>query len=412
MGEGGGAGGLGFSPAMPSEARRIGGTLVADMARWLAFIAILVVWRGAWAGTPIRCDDASTADLSVDGLLDDWKSNQVLARAGGPGGSVELRCSWDGTAIGIALDIKDDRVVRLRGKGDEDYVTVKLGAGGQPIVVTAYPGNAIAKSKLSAPARVSVADSLQPKGFSIELRVPASAVPGFSTSTPSLDLRIVFHDSDQATGGEAINVALDGTIDLGDRKDLLDDFLKTVKLRRPDLKLDTMAELDPDRKGKERLVAGGNVIGVLTDQFAYVTLPAQKPADVRSIALLPLGTRGQQVVSAIVRQAGNGGSRDLLMLWTVWTGQFQPLAQIEVRKEMGANVLECDWKLARGKQGPELQVTPKPAIGFTRATWNEAPADDADPILLPWDTRTGGIAYTLRGAELERRDLPAPKHKH
>jgi hypothetical protein len=381
------------------------------MARWLAFIGTLLVWGVADAGSTIRCDDSSAAELSIDGLLDDWKGNQVLARVGGTGGVVELRCSWDGTALGLSLDIKDDRIVRVRGKGDEDYVTVKLAAGGKPVAVSAYPGNAIAKSKLSAPRRVLVADSLQPKGFSIELRIPASAIAGFSTSTPSLDLHIVFHDSDQATGGEAIDVTLDGTIELGDRKDLLDDFLKTVRLRRSDIKLDTLADLDPDRRGKERIVAGGTVIGVITDQFAFVTLPAQKASDVRSIALLTLGPRGQQVVSAVVRQTGNGGSRDLLMLWTVWTGQLQPMAQIEVRKELGANVLEAGWKLGKGKKGPELLVEPKPAIGFTPETWNEAPADDADPILLPWDTTKGGIAYTLRGAELERRDLPVPKPK-
>ncbi|MDB4955499.1 MAG: hypothetical protein JWO36_3068 [Myxococcales bacterium] len=383
------------------------------MARWFAFIPIatLLVWGGAEASPVIRCDDSSTADLSIDGLLDDWKANQVLARAGGNGGVAELRCSWDGTALGLALDIKDDRVVRVRGKGDEDHVTVSLAAGGKPVTVVAYPGNAIAKSKLSAPRRVLVADSLQPKGFSIELRVPAAALPGFSASTPSFELHVVFHDSDQATGGEAIDVTIDGAIELGDRKDLLDDFLKTVKLRRSDIKLDTLAELDPDRKGKERIVAGGTVIGVLTDQFAFVTLPAQKPSDVRSIALLPLGNRGQQVVSAIVRQTGNGGARDLLMLWTVWSGQLQPLGQIEARKELGGNVLEVEWKIVKGKAGPELVVTPKPAIGLSAETWNEAPADDADPILLPWDTTKGGIGYSLRGAELQRRDLPAPKKK-
>ena len=362
----------------------------------------------AHAGTTIRCDDLATADLVIDGLLDDWKTNAVLANTG----AIALRCSWDGKALAMALDIADDRVVRVHsGRGHEDHVDIKLSAGGKPIAIGVYPGTAIAKSKISAPSRVAVADSLQPKGFSIELRVPASAIPGFSGSTPSLALDIVFHDSDQATGGADSDHPLAATIELGDRKDLLDDFLKAVRLQRGDIKLDLLAELDPDRRGKERLVAGGTVIGVLTDQFAFVTLPASSPADVRDIKLLPLGPRGQQIISAIVRQSGNGGSRDLLMLWTVWTGQLQPLAQIEVRKQQGANVLESTWKLGRGKKGPELVVTPKPAIGWTADTWNEQPADDADPIALPWDPAKGGTAYTLHGAEVERRELPAPKHR-
>ena len=379
--------------------------------RLVVLACVTMVAIPAHAGS-IRCDDVSTADLAVDGLLDDWKQDQVLARIGGvPDAAIELRCSWDGTALAMALDIKDDRVVRVRGKGHEDHVDISIAAGGKPVIVTAFPGNAIAKSKLAAPPKVEVADSLQPKGFSIELRVPAARIAGFSASTPSFDVSIVFHDSDQATGGADHDVALATTIELGDRKDLLDDFLRQVRLKRTDIKLDVMAELDPDRRGKERLVAGGTVIGVITDQFAFVQLPASKPADVRQLGLVPFGKNGLQIVQAVVRQSGNGGSRDLLMLWTVWSGQLQPLAQIELRKELGANVLESTWTPGTGKKGPELVVEPKPAIGWTAATWNEQTADDADSILLPWDPVKGGTAYTLHGHELERRDLPAKKTK-
>jgi hypothetical protein len=377
------------------------------MWRSVAFGLVGLVTNVAHAGSTIRCDDVSTADLVVDGMLDDWKQNQVLSRTP----AIAMRCSWDGKALGFAFELGDDRVVRVRGKGHEDHVDIALSAGGKAAAIAVYPGNPVAKPKVSAPAHVAVADSLQPKGFSIELRVPASAIPNLSTATSSVELHVIFHDSDAAVGGADTDIALDATIELGDRKDLLDDFLKTAKLGRSDVKLDTLAELDPDRRGKERLVAGGTVIGVLTDKFAFVTLPVTAASDVRSIDLLALGARGQQIISAVVRQTGNGGSRDLLMLWTVWTGQLQPLAQIEVRKQIGANVLESTWTLGKGKKAPELTVAPKPAVGWTPAAWNEAPADDADPILLPWDDTKAGIVYTLRGAEVERRDVPPPKAK-
>ena len=69
----------------------------------------------------LRCDDLSTADLAVDGVLDDWQG-KPLARIGtSPEGTVELRCSWDGTALAVALRFDDDRIVRVRsGKADED----------------------------------------------------------------------------------------------------------------------------------------------------------------------------------------------------------------------------------------------------------------------------------------------------
>jgi hypothetical protein len=378
-----------------------------------ALVLLLLSARAYATPQTIRCDNVATSDLSIDGLLDDWKQDEVLARTGAvPDGMVSLRCSWDGSALAIALDIVDDRLVRVAsGKGHEDHVDITVAAQGsaKPVAITAYPGNSMAKARIAAPGRVKVADSLQPKGFSIEARVPASAIPGFGAATPALDVKVVFHDSDAATGGADHDLDLPLSIELGDRKDLLDDFLKTVRLKKNDVKVDLLADLDPDRHGKERLVAGGTVIGVLTDQFAYVALPAAKPVDVHAVTLLPFGPRGAQIVSAVVRQSGNGGSRDLLMLWTVWSGQLQPLGQIEVRKEQGANVLECEWKIEKGKKGPELHVTSKPAVGWSKDTWNEAPADDADSILLPWDSARSGIAYTLTGKELARRDLPVSR---
>jgi hypothetical protein len=380
-------------------------------ASMIAMVLVGFAGTAAAERSTVRCDNQSTADLSVDGLLDDW-GKDVITRIGmASDGQFALRCSWDGKAFAMSLDVVDDRLVRIgSGKGEQDHVKVSIAAGGRAVLVDVYPGNAIAKAKITKPAKVAVAQSLQPKGFSIELRVPASAIAGFTASTPSLALDITFVDADKAAGGDTFPIELAATVELGDRKDLLDDFLRTVKLRRSDVRFDKLDDLDPDRRGNERIVAGGTVIGVLTDQFAYVTLPAAAAADVKKVELLPLGTR-TKIVAATVRQSGNGGSRELLMLWTVWTGQLQPLGQIEIKKEMGKNVLEAAWKLVKGKKGPELWVESKPAVGWTAESWNEMAAEDADPILLPWDTAKSGIAYTLKGAELERRDLPVPKKR-
>ena len=88
------------------------------------------------------------------------------------------------------------------------------------------------------------------------------------------------------------------------------------------------------------MVAGGTVIGIITDRFAYVTMPA-KPT---RIELLPLGPRGQQVIAATVRQTGNGGSRNLLMLWTVWSGQLQPLESMRSAGARRQHALVHVWR--------------------------------------------------------------------
>ena len=349
------------------------------------------------------CDEVS--DLSVDGMIDEWKGTRVFARIGSPSeGAMEVHCAWDGTTLALMANVKDDRVVRVK-RGHEDHVRVTIAAGGKPIVVDVFPGNSIAKSKITKPAKVTAADSLQPKGFSVEIEIPAAAIPEYSASTPQFELVATFHDSDAAAGGDDTPLQIAQPIELGDRKDLLDDFLATVQLSKTDIRHDSLVDLDPDRAGKERLVAGGNVIGVLTDQFAFVTLPAAPT----KIELLPLGPKGTQIVAAFVRQVGNGGARELLMLWTVWSGQLSPLVNIEIKKEVGSNVLESTLKVTKGKKGPELVVQPKPAVGFTAETWAEEPAADADSILLPWDPDKSGIAYTVKGADIERRELPLKK---
>jgi hypothetical protein len=351
------------------------------------------------------CDDVP--DLNVDGLIDEWRRTRVFGRIGSPAdGSMELHCAWDGTTLALMANIKDDRLIRVKG-GHEDHVSITVAAGGKPIVVDMFPGNAMAKPLIKKPAKVLAADSLQPKGFSVEVAIPAAAIPNYSASTPQFEVVATFHDSDAARGGDDTPLQIAQPIELADRKDLFTDFLSTVGLKENEVRYDELVDLDPDRPGKERLVAGGIVIGVLTEQYGYVTLPAAP----LKIELLPLGPKGTQVISAVIRQTGNGGARELLMLWVVWSGQLSPLVNIETKKELGANVLEASWKVVKGKKGSELVVEPKPAVGFTAETWNEEPAGDADSILLPWDTAKSGIAYSVTGAEIARRDLPAKKKR-
>ncbi len=361
----------------------------------------------------VRCDNLSTEDLSVDGLLDDWHG-RPLVRLGDRDGSIALRCSWDGKALGLALMFDDDRVVRVPHAGrraHQDGVDITVGAGRRATRIRVKPGNRLAKPELSAPRRVAIATSLQPRGFSIEARLPARAIAGLGPNTPSLALRVVFHDADRATGGDDDDLVLATKIELSDRSDLLTDFLRTVGLRRSDLRLDRLVDLDPDRRGAERVVAGGTVIGVLTDRYAYVTVPAANAADVLRVELLPFGRRGTKVIAAVIRESGSGGTRDLLMLWTVWSGQLEALGSIEVREQVGAKVLASTWRVVKGRKRSELWVEPEPAVGFTPATWHETPAPSIDPIVLPWDRTKGGIAYFFDGQEIQlsRRDLPVKK---
>src|SRR5580704_15372441 len=106
--------------------------------RW-GLIVLLSATTASASPLTFKCDDAATADFTIDGLLDDWHS-QVLAR----NSNIAFRCAWDGTTLAMALDITDDRVVRVHGgKGHEDHVDISLRAGGAPMKATIYPGTPI-----------------------------------------------------------------------------------------------------------------------------------------------------------------------------------------------------------------------------------------------------------------------------
>src|SRR5436305_1736260 len=114
-------------------ARRIGSSEIAQVvARWMPSSG------GSW--------DSAIATLRPSSAAAD--------------GAVALECSCDGSSLGLALDIADDRVVRVPGNkaGHEDRVDISLAvAGGKPIAIVVYPGTAIAREKILAPAKTSVA---------------------------------------------------------------------------------------------------------------------------------------------------------------------------------------------------------------------------------------------------------------
>jgi len=52
------------------------------------------------------------------------------------------------------------------------------------------------------------------------------------------------------------------------------------------------------------------------------------------------------------------------------------------------------WELVpkKGKRrGQDLSIRAGEAVGVTRETWNEIPAEDMVPILLPWGEKTKEI---------------------
>src|SRR4051812_37180537 len=125
--------------------------------RAIAFFIFMTCAVAHAAPLTVRCADGG--EQTIDGLLDDW-SGPSLARVGVPtDGAMAMRCTWDGANLAVALDLADDRVVRVqRASGHEDRITASISAGGSPATLTVFPGNAIAKSRIAATGKIVAAD--------------------------------------------------------------------------------------------------------------------------------------------------------------------------------------------------------------------------------------------------------------
>ena len=375
-------------------------------------------------GTMLMKCDAKAADVvTIDGIVDtsdEW-SPGTTGSTQSKDADYAIRCAWDGKRIVIAVVVTDDRLVRLPTPGgNEDKLVVSIAAGGAPVVVNVWPGNAIAKRRQAvtpkAPKQMELADSLTSSGFSVELALPASAVPGLSAATAELQLNVMYEDADVATGPKPdIGFNITRTIELADRSQLFADFLSTVRLRKAEIVFDKRANFDVDLRGEERVVMGGTIVGVLTSQFAFVQLPAAKPQDILARGMLPFGpvATGRSIIYAVVRQKFDTGSRDLLMLFTVWSGQLQPLGSFEIRKQIGTMIFETTFQSSKAKNGKamEMTLTPKPAVGFTVDNYQPSTEPDVDSILLPWDTERASVVLRLSGMDIVRRDVAAKASK-
>ena len=306
----------------------------------------------------------------------------------------------------------------------EDAVELTLGSG-KPLKLRLMPGTATGAPRYTlggkaVPSWLAVGDSLQTKGFSVEVLVPWSKFPGYSASAATLPAEVAFIDADTATGALAAPLRHAGGLALAGATDLVADFFKAVGGRKSDVMLDEQADLDPAHAGKERVIVvrtrGGAAVGLLTDAFAYMTLPVAAAADARAVQLVDWRGDGSAVLAATVRQVGGGGSRDVLMLIGGRGGALAPLHTVEIRKEHSGNVLASTWKVAKVGKGKkakrELVVTAGPATGWTAETFDEEPADDATPIHLPWSADRYGTALTLSASdEVGERVVPPPKKR-
>jgi hypothetical protein len=384
------------------------------------------VWAGpAESGAPV-CELVEEGFVDVDGMLEDW-GDIKLVRVGGPSrnASFSLRCVYDHDRLYVAVDVRDQDVVRQPGKagGEEDRLTLELAAGGgSAAVLEVFPGVDGVEPRrrwkgkaLREGEEVAVEDTLQQQGWSMEAVVPLRQIAGLGRGAPGVSARVAYRDPDRS--GQGSPARFEGTLVFRASAEAFKAFLAAVKLAPGNIRLDAIADFD-GTPGVERVVAGGAALGVITDSFAYMTLPVTAPGDVRRVEAVDLRGDGTMSILTELRQHGNGGSRDLLVIWGLAAqDRFERVLAIEVRKELRGKQLRNRWSLVprAGGRGQDLviEVGPADVTGWNANNYLEAPADDVQAIRKPWAEDTtarftfeGNIAVEAAGGA-----RPAPARK-
>jgi hypothetical protein len=364
---------------------------------------ILVASRPVWGRTEFNCVSVERGAIQVDGLLDEWQGIRSVTKADVDphDAALAIRCAYDSTALYVSIDVTDDRLIRTKQRTSaEDHLVLSFGR----LRVEIYPSSAEAGASLWVSAKgFTVMDSLQRNGWSIELSVPLAKVPGWTKNSPTVPFGVEFHDADLLSEHKTQTILStgDGVLAFSDVALVLKGFLSDLKLRPSDITLDMMANMDGE-PGQERVLLAGRVLAVLSSDYKYLELPVASPKDLLEVRILDLAGEGKS--SALVRyvEYGGGGSREVLSLWNLHAGEFVRTFAHEIGKKVGSSRLTDTWTLVPKKKGKgyDLIIKASDATGFSAATWNETPAEDMIPIILPWDTTKKQEIWRFHGDEV------------
>lgn len=394
--------------------------MMARMVRlcgmWVILFVVFGAERAAEAAE-IECGLAETGLIVVDGMLDDWQGVQPVQQAGAAASdaSFKVYCNYDAGALYLAIDVRDERLIRRdkRDRSAEDHLVIAFGDRRLEVFPADAASHKPRKARWSdgkAPKGLVIADSLQKQGWSVEVGVPFDKLPGWSRGVPSLPFTLEFRDADMLTenGVQEIVTIGAGRLDFAEAKEMYEQFLRDHRVKPQDIVIDELVDMDGE-PGPERVLVAGRTVGVIGADYVFLKLPARRRGDLLSIRVVDLAGEGKHCVLAHYVELGNGGEREVVAVWNLLPdGSFARTWAHEVAKRMGEKRITNTWALAprqvvKGKRkrtvpGFDIVVRAGEAVGWTAETWNEEPAEDLAPILLPWGPKKQAV-WHFRGNE-------------
>lgn len=360
--------------------------------------------------------------IRVDGSLRDWGGAHFAVVGRGPDASMRVALGHDARGLYVAAQVWDDRLVRTPHPGNREdavIVTLATGRGHRTVadihVFAGVSGRSAASVGIArrlggrprpvANARAVEGPNPRGRGYIVEAFIPFRSIPNgrrWERAHGNLRLRDVDSEAHPEVESEPSLVEVDADhlenlvpiMPSGGAAGALETFLDARGLgaARPthDLRGDVRGGEQPERVylvGRYVLVTGPDVQG---GGYAYHELAIDRARDVRSAELRDLTGDGKAELVVVIRQRNRQGERDLWQVIDLSGERMRELFGVEVRKEVrGEGSVEARVRIVRGRgRGrsglPQIEVRAHRARGLDRESYRETPADDVEPMLLPW----------------------------
>jgi hypothetical protein len=328
----------------------------------------------------LPCSKAEKGAMQVDGLIDEWADVQgVDAEGGSPNFAFSVRCSLEHNTLFLLVTVQDNYLVRTAAhKPSEDHIELRLGAHHFSI----YPGDG-KNAQFVTPGGLRVQTPLEEQGWAVELSAPFSLL-GLSKSSALLKFDVKGVDCDSKASLKAERTLhVSGDLTIGESGSAVEAFLQSQSLHKQDIFAQRSLRLG--KEAARALIVRGNLVLVEEERFVFVGFPVMEAKDLKDARVMDVVGDGQQALVVRYEERGGGGSREVLAIYRFPSAEEAPVRYFaaEVAKQSGKFRLQSKYTFVPRGRARDLVLTAgkiKSHEGF-----EEAPANDMVPILLPSD---------------------------
>jgi len=360
--------------------------------------------------------DRSAEKMRGDGSLREWKGARFAHLGEQPGRKLSYALASTDAGLYVAADVDDDVLVREKQVGaGQDAIVLSLALlderGQSPLTeIWLHPGEtsrshasgAIAHGKQRPKSESDIQVVEGPReagsGYVVEAFVPWTLLGGAALWEQGRAM-LRFEDVDAKGKAASAIATVSGSsaaqwprIVLGTgQNDPLGAFMQSQGLSglepRADLRGNVSGDASPERVvliQKYVVVYGPHY--QKGEGYAYHQLPVGVSGSIKSAELRDVTGDGQKELIVRLTQRNELGARDLWMALSLAETGIAPLFVAELKKELKGGFVEAALSIvpSKKKEPPQIKLTTGQARGLDATTYQESPAHDAVPILLPW----------------------------